>query len=80
MRRVIRFKNLQILDLLYDFVLSKQYNISAKQVHSVDGSNQETIMMEDIYAITDSLQTLSLPEPKKKAPASSLEVTPKELH
>ena len=95
MRRVIRFKNLLILDLPNDFILFKQYNIVAKQIflnllafHSIVVSNQETIMMEDIYGITDviiygitdSLQTSFLPEPKKGAPASFLEVTHNGLH
>ena len=87
MRRVVRFKNLLILDLPNDFVFFKQYNIVAKQIfqnlltlHTIDVSNQETIMMEDIYGITDSLQTSFLPEPKKGAPASFLEVTHNGLH
>ena len=53
MKQVIRFKNLLILDLPKDFILFKQYNIVAKQIfqnllalHSIDVSNQETIMME----------------------------------
>ena len=87
MKQLIRFENLLILDLPNDFILFKQYNIVAKHIfqnllalHSVDASNQETIMMEDIYGITDSLQTWFLPEPKKGAPASFLEVTHNGLH
>ena len=71
MKQIIRLKNLLILDLPNENLLA---------LHSVDASNQETIMMEDIYGITDSLQTLFLSEPKKGAPASFLEVTHNGLH
>ena len=62
MRREVKFKKLVFSELPPDFVLFKQYNITAKQMyqnllalHSVDNSNQEVISVEDIYEITDSL-------------------------
>ena len=87
MRKEIQFKKLLFSDMPHDFILFKQYNISAKQMfqnllalHSVDASNQEIISVEDIYAITDSLQLLSLPKPKKRAPGGAGAAIPSEFH
>lgn len=74
MRREIKFKKLIFSELPSDFVLFKQNNISAKQMyqnllalHSVDACNQEVISVEDIYEITDSLDSLSVGKPQKKS-------------
>merc|ERR1712237_216279 len=72
--REIKFKKLIFSELPSDFVLFKQNNISAKQMyqtllalHSVDACNQEVISVEDIYEITDSLDSLSVGKPQKKS-------------
>ena len=64
MRREVKFKKLLFSDLPSDFKLFRQHNISAKimyqnllQLHAVDESNQETISVEDIYKITETLST-----------------------
>ena len=74
MRRGIKFKKLIFSELPSDFVLFKQNNISAKQMyqnllalHSVDACNQEVISVEDIYEITDPLDSLSVGKPQKKS-------------
>ena len=74
MRREIKFKKLIFSDLPPNFVLFKQYKISAKQMyqnllalHSVDACNQEVISVEDIYEITDSLDSLSVGKPQNKS-------------
>ena len=74
MRREIKFKKIIFSELPNDFILFKQYNITAKQMyqnllalHSVDTCNQEVISMEDIYVITDSLESLSMKK-RGKAP------------
>ena len=63
-----------------DFVYFKQYNISAKQMyenllalHSVDPCNQDIISVEDIYAITDSLDSLSVSKQAKRSRTPSAE-------
>ena len=40
-------------------------------LHSVDASNQEVITVDDIYAITDSMDTLSVKKPTKRKAASA---------
>ena len=74
MRREIKFKKLIFSDLPPNFVLFKQYKISAKQMyqnllalHSVDACNQEVISVEDIYEITDSLDSLSVGKLQNKS-------------
>ena len=71
MRREVKFKKLLFSDLPSDFKLFRQHNISAKimyqnllQLHAVDESNQETISVEDIYEITETLSTINLGRPK----------------
>ena len=84
MRTEIKLKKIVYSDLPNDFVLFKQHNITAKQMyqnllalHSVDACNQEIISVEDIYAITDSMESLSLKKQSKRskvlsAPSSDL--------
>ena len=67
MRREVKLKILMFSELPPDFVLFKQFNISAKNMyenllalHSVDSCNQEVISVEDIYEITDCLDSLAL--------------------
>ena len=74
MRREVKFKKLVFSELPPDFVLFKQYNITAKQMyqnllalHSVDNSNQEVISVEDIYEITDSLDKVYFDKRTKKS-------------
>ena len=74
MRREVKFKKLLFSDLPSDFKLFRQHNISAKimyqnllQLHAVDESNQETISVEDIYEITETLSTINLGRPKGKS-------------
>ena len=78
MRREIKLKKLIFSDLPSDFILLKQYNITAKQMfqnllalHAVDPSNQETITVEDIYEVTDSLSMLPLMTGLKKPRSKS---------
>ena len=78
MRREIKFKKVIYTELPPDFVLFKQYNISAKQMyqnllglHAADASNQEVITIDDIYAITDSMDSLTFAKSKKKTPTTS---------
>ena len=59
-----------------DFVLFKQYNISAKQMyqnllalHSVDAAHQEVVSVEDIFAITDSMDSFSIGKQAKNSKA-----------
>ena len=59
MRREAKFKKAMFSEMPTDFILFKQYNISAKQMyqnllalHSVDSSHQEVVSVEDIYAVT----------------------------
>ena len=84
MRTEIKFKKIVYSDLPNDCILFKQHNITAKQMyqnllalHSVDACNQEIISVEDIYAITDSMESLSLKKQSKRskvlsAPSSDL--------
>ena len=65
MRKEVKFKKLVFSELPPDFVLFKQYNITATQMyqnlltlHAVDPVNQETISVEDIYEVTDTLASL----------------------
>ena len=78
MRRKIKLKKLIFSDLPSDFILLKQYNNTAKQMfqnllalHAVDPSNQETITVEDIYEVTDSLSMLPLMTGSKKPRSKS---------
>ena len=65
-------------ELLTDFVLFKQYNITATNMyqnllalHAVDPTNQESISIEDIYEATDTLASLpSFTVAKKKSVTS----------
>ena len=82
MRREVKLKKLMFLELPADFVLFKQFNISAKNMyenllglHSVESCNQEVISVEDIYEITDSLNNLPL---GKKTTNSTVQATPSE--
>ena len=84
MRTEIKLKKIVYSDLPNDCILFKQHNIRAKQMyqnllalHSVDACNQEIISVEDIYAITDSMESLSLKKQSKRskvlsAPSSDL--------
>ena len=81
MRREIKFKKVVFSELPNDFVLFKQYNISSKQMyqnllalHSVDASNQEVITVDDIYAITDAMDSLSVGKPTKTNAVSATDV------
>ena len=74
LRREVKFKKLLFSDLPSTFSLFKQYNISAKvmyqnllKLHAVDEVNQETISVEDIYEITDTLSTLNIGKSKGKS-------------
>ena len=58
MRREIKFKKVVFSELPNDFVLFKQYNISAKQMyqnllalHSIDAAHQVIVFIKDIFAI-----------------------------
>ena len=71
-------------ELPADFVLFKQYNISATKMyqnllalHAVDPANQETISVEDIYEVTDALASLPSLEPKKNIKETNKESTRK---
>ena len=82
MRREVKLKKAIFSDLPSDFVLFKQLNISAKKMyqnllslHAVDANNQESISVEEIYEITDSLTTLSLAGHTKRSRASSQSTT-----
>ena len=73
MRREVKFKKAMFSEMPTDFILFKQYNISAKQMyqnllalHSVDSSHQEVVSVEDIYAVTESLDSLSMQNPTKQ--------------
>ena len=65
MRKEIKFKKMVFSELPSDFVLFKQYNISATKMyqnllalHAVDTANQEIISVEDIYEVTNVLASL----------------------
>ena len=65
MRREVKFKKMMFSELPPDFVLFKQQNITAAKMfqnllalHAVDPAHQETISMEDIYDVTDTVATL----------------------
>ena len=80
MRREIKFKRVVFSELPNDFVLFKQYNISAKQMyqnllalHSVDAAHQEVVSVEDIFAITDSMDSFSIGKQAKKSKAKTAE-------
>ena len=84
MRREVKLKKLLFSELPSDYSLFKQYNIKPKEMfenllalHAVDGSNQDSISVEDIYEITDSLTSLSMEKPKQKArePVQGAEAT-----
>ena len=72
MRKEIKFKKMVFSELPTDFVMFKQYNITASKMfqnlmalHAVDPANQESISVEDIYEVTDALASLpSLHRPK----------------
>jgi hypothetical protein len=56
MRKEIKFKKMVFSELPTEFVLFKQYNISAVNMfqnllalHAVDPANQDSISVEDIY-------------------------------
>lgn len=73
MRREIKFKKLLFSELPANYPLFKQYNITAKHMfqnllalHAVDESNQESVSVEDIYDITESL-TLPVKKQTKKS-------------
>ena len=70
MRREVKFKKMIFSELPWDFVLFKQQNITAAKIfqnllalHAVDPAHQETISMEDIYDVTDTLATLLALDP-----------------
>ena len=65
MRREIEFKKLMFSELSSDFILFKQYNITSANMfqnlldlHAVDPAHQGTILVEDIYEVTNILATL----------------------
>ena len=72
MRKEIKFKKMFFSELPTDFVMFKQFNITASKMfqnlmalHAVDPANQESISVEDIYEVTDALASLpSLHRPK----------------
>ena len=77
MRREIKLKKLLFSELPSDYPLFKQYNITAKlmyknllALHAVDESNQESISVEDIYMVTESL-TLPMGKQKRRAKTHS---------
>ena len=70
MRREDKFKKMMFSELPPDFVLFKQRNITAAKMfqnllalHAVDSAHQETISMDDIYKVTDTLATLTALDP-----------------
>ena len=72
MRKEVKFKKMVYSELPADFVLYKQYNITATKMyqnllalHAVDPANQETISVKDIYEVTDALASLRSLEPIK---------------
>ena len=74
MRKEVKFKKMVFSELPADFVLFKQYNISASKMyqnllalHAVNPANQETVSVEDIYEVTDALAPLPSLEPKKRS-------------
>ena len=77
MRKEIKVKKLIFSELLSDFVLFKEYNISSTkmyqnllELHAVDSSNQEIITVEDIYEGTNVLAsnpTLERTQSSKKS-------------
>ena len=78
MRQEIKFKKVVFSELPNDFVLFKQYNISAKQMyqnllalHSVDAAHQEVVSVEDIFAITDSSKQRSQ-KPKQQTKSQAV--------
>ena len=78
MRREIKFKKVVFSEMPSDFVLFKQYNISAKQMyqnllalHSVDATHQEVISVEDIYAVTELMDSLTVQKQPRKEPVLS---------
>ena len=84
MRKEVKLKKLLFSELPSNYSLFKQYNIMPKEMfenllalHAVDGSNQDSISVEDIYEITDSLTSLSMEKPKQKArePVQGAEAT-----
>lgn len=79
MRREIKFKKLLFSELPSNYPLFKQYNITAKTMfqnllalHAVEESNQESVSVEDIYNITESL-TLPVRKQKTKQSVSAQE-------
>ena len=69
MRKEVKFKKMVFSELPADFVLFKQYNISASKMyqnllalHAVNPANQV-----DIYEVTDALASLPSLEPKKRS-------------
>ena len=73
MRKEVKLKKIVFFELPADFVLFKQYNISASKIyqnllalHAVNLANQETVSVEDIYQVTDALASLPSLEPKKR--------------
>ena len=84
MRKEVKFKKIVYSELPADFVLFKQYNISATKMyqnllalHAVDPANQETISVEDIYEVTDALASLPSLEPKKPSKKQTKKVQEK---
>lgn len=72
MRREVKFKKLLFSELPSDYPLFKQYNITAKlmyqnllALHVVDKSNQASILVEDIYEVTECL-TLPMGKQRQK--------------
>lgn len=75
MRREIKFKKFFFSELPPDYPLFKQYNITAKlmlqnllALHVVENNNQESISVEDIYEVTESL-ILPMAKPKQRTKA-----------
>ena len=71
MRKEVKFKKMVFSELPADFVLFKQYNISASKMyqnllalHAVNPANQETVSVQAIYEVTDVLASLPSLEPK----------------
>ena len=71
MRKEVKFKKMVFSELPADFVLFKQYNISASKMyqnllalHAVNPANQETVSVKDIYEVTDGWPHYLLLSPK----------------
>ena len=84
MRKEVKFKKMVYSELPADFVLFKQYNITATKMyqnllalHANDPANQETISVKDIYEVTNALASLPSLEPIKPSKKQTKKVQEK---